>query len=145
MYRLTRLLLLECYSMHRILFAFVSIVIVGCAYEVAPNAASINKIFASKDFTFEFYSSKGTKESLSFRQDYLVYKSDKPTIRREVTYDEVLLINNFIQNIVDLHSESLDKEDHSYYIIKNTAYKSVIIPEQEDFYFEALTKTLKLR
>ncbi len=131
--------------MYRIRFAFFILTAISCVREVAPNVDTINKIFASKDFTFEFHNIKGDKESLSFRQDYLVYKSDKPTVRREVTYDEVLLINNFIQNIVNLHSKSLDKETHSYYVIKNTAYKSTIIPEQEDFYFEALIKTLKLK
>ncbi|OED36982.1 hypothetical protein AB832_05350 [Flavobacteriaceae bacterium (ex Bugula neritina AB1)] len=131
--------------MYRIFLIFLVFISLSCAREVEPNATTINKIFASKDFTFEFHNGKGNKESLSFRQDYLVYKSNKPTVRREVTYDEVLLINDFIQKIVDLHSQSLNKETNPHYIIKNTAYKSIIIPEQEDFYFEALIKTLKLK
>ena len=117
---------------------------VSCARKVEPTPENINKIFASKDFTFEFVPINGDKKSLSFRNDYLVYKSDKPTHRREISYDEVVLINNFIQDIVNLHSEQLDIKTTSYYIIKNTAYKVVIIPDQEDFYFDALLKTLKL-
>ncbi|GAA4279355.1 hypothetical protein [Aquimarina mytili] len=116
----------------------------SCARNVEPTTENINKIFASKDFTFEFNTAEGIKRSLSFRNDYLVYKSDQPTFRRGVTYDEVLLINDFIQKIVYLHSSTLDPETTSHYIIKNTAYKVTIVPEQEDFYFDALIKTLKL-
>ncbi len=120
------------------------IFLMSCARTVEPTPENINKIFASRDFTFEFNKKDGTCESLSFRNDYLVYKSDKPTLRREISYDEVLLINDFIQKIVNLHSETLDSETNSHYIIKNTAYKAVIVPRQQDFYFQALTKTLKL-
>lgn len=129
---------------HRIKIVFVIIFIVSCARSVDPTVENINKIFTSKDFTFEFNSHTGDKKSLSFRNDYLVYKSDKPTYRREISYDEVLLINDFIQKIVNRHSKILDPETTSHYIIKNTAYKVVIIPDQEDYYFDALLKTLKL-
>jgi len=130
--------------MKKIKLICIMILMVSCARKVEPTPENINKIFASKDFTFEFVPINGDKKSLSFRNDYLVYKSDKPTHRREISYDEVVLINNFIQDIVNLHSEQLDIKTTSYYIIKNTAYKVVIIPDQEDFYFDALLKTLKL-
>ncbi|GAA4110393.1 hypothetical protein GCM10022393_07420 [Aquimarina addita] len=120
------------------------ITVIACARTVDPTIENINKIFTSKDFTFEFHKKEAPSASLSFRDDYLVFKSDQPTIRRVITYDEVVLINNFIQNIVNLHSETLDKKSSSYYVIKNTAYKTVVIPDQEDFYFEALLKTLDL-
>ncbi|MDY8137136.1 hypothetical protein [Aquimarina sp. 2201CG5-10] len=120
------------------------IILSSCARTLEPTTENINKIFSSKDFTFEFNKVNGITESLSFRNDYVVYKSEKPTFRREISYDEVLLINDFIQKIVNLHSNDLDIETHSYYVIKNTAYKVTIIPNQEDFYFEALIKTLKL-
>ena len=116
----------------------------SCARQVDPTADNINKIFNSKDFTFEFHPIDGTSKSLSFRVDYLVYQSDQPTVRREVSYEEVVLINDYIQRLVNLHSDSFTTENHSYYIIKNTAYKTTIIPDQEDYYFWALLKTLKL-
>lgn len=130
--------------MKKIKILFLVFSLVSCARTVEPTPENINKIFSSKDFTFEFVPVNGDKKSLSFRNDYLVYKSDKPTHRREISYEEVLLINNFIQDIVNLHSEQLDIKTTSYYIIKNTAYEVVIIPDQEDFYFDALLKTLKL-
>ncbi|MBQ0735869.1 hypothetical protein [Aquimarina celericrescens] len=130
--------------MRRIALFLMLIFLVSCARKVEPTIENINKIFASRDFTFEFHKKGGDCESLSFRNDYLVYKSDQPTIRREITYDEVLLINDFIQKIVNVHSGILDPETNSYYVIKNTAYKAIIVPEQEDYYFEALIKTLKL-
>ncbi|KAA1242857.1 hypothetical protein [Aquimarina sp. RZ0] len=131
--------------MQKVAALLISIFIMSCAREVPPTAANVNKIFTSKDFTFEFYHKNGSVASLSFRVDYLVYKSDQPTMRREIEYDEVLLINDFIQKIVNLHSDKLNRDTSSYYVIKNTAYKTIIIPEQEDFYFEALLKTLKLK
>ena len=118
--------------------------LVGCARRVDPTPDNINKIFESKDFTFEFHQVEGSCFSISFRNDYLVYKSDQPTIRRGISYDEVLLINDFIQNIVNLHNPKKDIESSSYYSIKNTAYKTTITPDQEDFYFNALLKTLRL-
>ncbi|WP_378180468.1 hypothetical protein [Aquimarina sp. SS2-1] len=130
--------------MKRILIFLVCIGVASCTRTVEPTIENINKIFASKDFTFEFHQVGTTTKSISFREDYLVYKSDQPTIRRTITYDEVVLINNFIRKIVFVHQKDLDKTSSSYYVIKNTAYKTTIVPEQEDFYFEVLLKTLKL-
>ncbi|MFD2563661.1 hypothetical protein [Aquimarina rubra] len=130
--------------MKRILIFLVCISVAGCARTVEPTTENINKIFASQDFTFEFHQLGETTKSISFREDYLVYKSDQPTIRRVITYDEVLLINNFIHKIVYLDQKDHDITSSSYYVIKNTAYKTTIVPEQEDFYFEVLLKTLKL-
>ncbi len=116
----------------------------ACTKKVEPTVENINKIFASKDFTFEFHEKNTECKSISFRNDYLVYKSDQPTYRRGIEYEEVILINDFIQDIVNLHSYEKDPETSSHYIIKNTAYKTIIVPKREDFYFEALLKTLKL-
>ena len=126
------------------LIFIVIILMVSCAQNVEPTAENINKIFVSKDFVFEFHPLGKTEKSISFREDYLVYKSDQPTIRRDITYDEVLLINGFIQGIVNQHQSNIEKESTSYYVVKNTAYKAIITPEQKDYYFEALLKTLKL-
>jgi len=125
------------------LIAMISLV--SCARNLEPTVENINKIFASKDFTFQFNKKDGTCQSLSFIDDIVVYKSDQQTIRREITYKEVLFINDFIQKILNVHSNTLDPEIHSNYILKNTAYKVTIVPNQEDFYFDALIKTLELK
>jgi len=130
--------------MRKILVILILIFITSCARNVEPTVENINKIFASQDFTFEFHPIGATKKSISFRDDYLVYKSDDPTLRREITYDEVLLINDFIQKIVNVHQDDKDTESSSFYVVKNTAYKTTIIPKQEGYYFEALLRTLKL-
>ncbi len=130
--------------MQKVIMFLIILLVTACARTLEPNADNVNKIFASKDFTFEFHPVNKTTKSLSFRSDYLVYKSNHPTIRREISYDEVLLINDFIQKIVNLHSNTLDLDTSSYYVIKNTAYKVVIVPDQEDIYFDALLKTLDL-
>ncbi len=130
--------------MKRILVIFVCIGITSCALTVEPTVENVNKIFSSQDFTFEFHKVGETTKSISFRDDYLVYKNDKPTLRREISYDEVLLINDFIQKIVKLHQKDPDAAPSFYYVVKNTAYTTTITPEQEEYYFEALLKTLKL-
>lgn len=131
-------------SQRIILYIFTAF-FMSCARTVEPTIENINKIFTSQDFTFEFHKKNASCESLSFREDYMVFKSDQPTLRRSITYDEVLIINDFIQKIVLVHSDNLDKESSYYYVIKNTAYKTIVIPDQEDFYFDALLKALKLK
>ena len=119
------------------------ILITSCARSVEPTVENINKIFSSQDFTFESHKLGESKKSISFRANYLVYKSDEPTIRREIEYDEVLLINDFIQKIVNHHQVGADQENSSYYEVKNTAYKTIIIPKG-DHDFNVLLKTLQL-
>lgn len=120
------------------------IFLLGCAREIAPTVENINKIFESKDFTFKYYDKEGNCESLSFRHDYLVYKSDAPTVRRTITYDEVLRINNFIQQIVNQHDNSLKSKRTGYYIIENTAYVAAIFPKKKEQSFSSLITELGL-
>ncbi|UZO81996.1 hypothetical protein NBT05_05885 [Aquimarina sp. ERC-38] len=118
--------------------------LVSCAREVPPTVENINKIFESKDFTFEYHDKAGSCQSLSFRHDYLVYKSDQPTVRRTISYDEVLRINRFIQDIVNIHNDNLRNENNPYYIIENTAYTTAVFPEYEPKPFSELLKELEL-
>ena len=125
-------------------FCLFLILLFGCAREVKPTVENINKIFESKDFTFKFYDEEGSCKSLSFRHDYLVYKSDAPTVRRTITYDEVLRINNFIQQIVNQHDNSLKSKRTDYYIIENTAYVAAIFPKNQEQSFSSLLTELGL-
>jgi len=118
--------------------------IFGCARTVEPTFENINKIFSSRDFTFEFHEKGKSCRSMSFRNDYVVFQGQHPTIRREISFDEVLLINDFIKKIVRLHNSELDQQNSSYYVIKNTAYETIITPKLEDFYYRALLNTLKV-
>ena len=131
--------------MKKFLILFLAIIFISsCARTVEPTIENINTIFSSKDFTFEFIELGKSKKSISFRVDYLVYKSDQPTIRRNIEYDEVVLINDFIQNIVNNHQVGINKESTSHYVVKNTAYETVIIPKENSSDFNALLKKLKL-
>jgi len=131
--------------MKKFLMLFLTIIFISsCARTVEPTIENINTIFSSKDFTFEFIELGKSKKSISFRVDYLVYKSDQPTVRRNIEYDEVVLINDFIQSIVNNHQVDLDKESISHYVVKNTAYETVIIPKENSSNFNALLKKLKL-
>ena len=131
--------------MKKFLMLFLTIIFLSsCARTVEPTIENINTIFSSKDFTFEFIELGKSKKSISFRVDYLVYKSDQPTVRRNIEYDEVVLINNFIQSIVNNHQADLDKESTSHYVVKNTAYETVIIPKDNINDFDVLLNKLKL-
>ena len=131
--------------MRKFLMLFVALILIcSCAQTVDPTIENINEIFSSKDFTFEYNELGKSKKSISFRVDYLVYQSDEPTVRREIKYKEVILINDFIQNIVNLHQTGAEKESSSHYVVKNTAYETVIIPKDNSKDFSMLLKELKL-
>jgi len=131
--------------MRKFLMLFVALTLIySCAQTVDPTIENINEIFSSKDFTFEYNELGKSKKSISFRVDYLVYQSDEPTVRREIKYKEVILINDFIQNIVNLHQTGAEKESSSHYVVKNTAYETVIIPKGNSKDFSMLLKELKL-
>lgn len=123
------------------IFVFLAVVICGCAIELPPTTDNINKIFESKDFTFAFINSEGNEKSLSFVNDYLVYKSEAPTYRREVTYQEVVLINRFIQELLDDHQNDITSDKSAYYKVYSTAYKIRMYPKQlgEERFMELLS------
>jgi hypothetical protein len=76
---------------------------------------------------------------MSFRDDYIVYKKAEGVKRRTITYDEALLINDFIQNQFQFH-----KDNHSEtpaIVILNTAKKVTLkIPNYEVDYRNLINK-----
>ena len=131
-------------SMRHTVFVLLALCVITCAKQVPPTVRNVNKIFESQDFTFEYHDRNGTCQSLSFRHDYVVYKSEKPTVRRTISYNEVREINGFIQKIVNDHQETLNPDKTSYYIIQNTAYTTVITPKTAQNNFESLLRSLNL-
>ncbi|WP_438968620.1 hypothetical protein [Nonlabens sp.] len=99
----------------------------------------MNDIFDSKDFTIEFVLDDSRTESMSFIEDIIVYKTAKETKRNTITFDEALLINDFIQSQFKLHDAS--NSEIPSIIILNTAKKVTLkIPKYEAAYSNLITK-----
>lgn len=90
------------------LFLLLSFVIISSCQQTAEVITeNINSIFSTRDFSISFRMSDTKEESMSFREDYMTYKSDQGTQRVELSYDDVLKINGFIAAQYKLHDASL--------------------------------------
>jgi hypothetical protein len=99
----------------------------------------MNDIFNSKDFTIEYVLDDSRTESMSFIEDIIVYKTAKGTKRRTITFDEALLINDFIQSQFKLHEAS--NSNIPSIIILNTAKKVTLkTPNYEANYLDLINK-----
>ncbi|MEN8897530.1 MAG: hypothetical protein ABF247_13685 [Nonlabens sp.] len=125
--------------MKKIILLLSLIILVSCAQEVDPTVNNMNDIFDSKDFTIEFVLDDSRTESMSFIEDIIVYKTAKETKRSTITFDEALLINDFIQSQFKLHDAS--NSEIPSIIILNTAKKVTLkIPKYEAAYSNLITK-----
>lgn len=94
----------------------------ACAKEVPPTKENINKIFKSKDFTITFVFGESQKESMSFKDDVLVYKHDGETKRIEISYDQAKQINDLVQSVWLQNARIATQYPHI--LISNDAYKT---------------------
>lgn len=112
---------------------------ISCQQTADVNTENINSIFQSKDFTIEYILNDDTTASMSFIEDYIVYKKAEEVVRRTITYDEALLINDFIQNQFRFHNDS--NSETPAIIILNTAKKVTLkIPNYEMDYRNLINK-----
>ena len=125
--------------MKKLLFLLSIVTMGSCTQRLEPSIENINSIFQSKDFTIEFILESDRKESMSFREDYIVYKKAEGVQRRTITYDEALLLNNFIQSQFQLHKNS--RSETPAIIIFNTAKKVTLkIPNYKGDYLNLINK-----
>jgi hypothetical protein len=79
------------------------------------------------------------RESMSFREDYIVYKAAERVERRTITYEEALFINDFIQNKFQFHKNRNSKTPAI--VILNTAKKVTLkIPNYKMDYRNLINK-----
>lgn len=78
----------------------------SCQQEVAPTIENINTIFETTDFSINFIPVNGSDVTLSFREDYVTYKKGGATKRVTLNYEEVALINDFVQQQFKKHDTS---------------------------------------
>ncbi len=83
----------------------VFLVLAGCQRQLPANNENLKKIFATKDFTVKFYVANA-EHFMGFRQDYVTYKHEDETIRETISYDQALLVNNFIQQQLKNHNQT---------------------------------------
>jgi hypothetical protein len=125
--------------MKKIILLISLIILASCAQEVDPTVDNMNDIFNSKDFTIEYVLDDSRTESMSFIEDIIVYKTAKGTKRRTITFDEALLINDFIQSQFKLHEAS--NSNIPSIIILNTAKKVTLkTPNYEANYLDLINK-----
>lgn len=77
----------------------------SCQQQLPTNQEGLQKIFDTKDFTVTF-TVNGEEHFMGFRQDYVTYKHEGNTVRETITYDQALLVNNFIRQQLKAHSEN---------------------------------------
>jgi len=111
------------------LILFISLLIIAsCQQTVDVTTENINSIFATKDFSISFSMSDNKETSMSFREDYMTYKSDQGTQRVELSYDDVLKINGFIAQQYPLHDETRE-EIPSITIYTDTKKVTLKVPQ----------------
>lgn len=103
-------------------------VIISCQQTADVTKENINAIFATQDFSISFRMSEEKESSMSFREDYMTYKSDQGTQRVELSYDDVVKINTFITEQFPLHNAD-GEEIPSITIYSDTQKVTLKVPQ----------------
>jgi hypothetical protein len=117
--------------------------IVSCQQEVEPSVDNINSVFKTQDFGIRFTMESGVEYRMGFLNNDISYFSPQETIRRELSYDDVRLINTFVGERFRESELELESKNSSIEIYNDT--KKVIF-NTPDFTaeFEELLLKLKL-
>ena len=125
--------------MKKLILLLSIILLASCTQEVEPTIENMNSIFESKDFTIEYHLTDSKTESMSFIEDILVFKANDSVVRKTISFDEALLINQLIQNKFKLHDSN--NEETPSIVILNTAKKVTLkIPNYEVDYLNLINK-----
>jgi hypothetical protein len=103
---------------------------------------NINSIFETKDFSIEYDIADHSSHRFSFRDDYVSYFSDQPTQRKDISYDEATLVNNFVQKLFN-RRESNELSQRQL-IIYNDSKKIILNVPDADAELEQLLDQLQL-
>ena len=125
--------------MKKLILLLSIILLASCTQEVEPTIENMNSIFESKDFTIEYHLTYSKTESMSFIEDILVFKANDSVVRKTISFDEALLINQLIQNKFKMHDSN--NEETPSIVILNTAKKVTLkIPNYEVDYLNLINK-----
>ena len=96
-------------KMKKLILLLSLFLVLSCQQTADVTTENINSIFATKDFSISFRMSDNKEASMSFREDYMTYKSDQGTQRVELSYDDVLKVNAFIAEQYPLHDATREE------------------------------------
>jgi hypothetical protein len=68
----------------------------SCRQEIKPSVDNINSVFETQDFGIRFTMESGDEYRMGFLNNDISYFSNQATIRSELSYDDVRLINTFV-------------------------------------------------
>lgn len=71
--------------------------IVSCQKDLEPSMDNINSVFETQDFGIRFTLESGDEYRMGFLNNDISYFSPQETIRRELSYDNVRLVNTFVE------------------------------------------------
>ena len=83
--------------MKKLLLLFVIMTGASCQQQMEPTVENINQIFQTYDFQIKFHINNGQEYRMGFLNNEIAYFSPQETVRRELSYDDVRLINTFVQ------------------------------------------------
>jgi hypothetical protein len=124
--------------------------IVSCQQELEPSVNNINSVFETQDFGIRFTLESGDEYRMGFLNNDISYFSPQETIRRELSYDDVRLINTFVADrFRESESETetetgTEKNLNSSIEIYNDTRKVVFNTPHFTAEFEQLLSQLKL-
>ncbi|MGJ8683090.1 MAG: hypothetical protein ACSHWW_00605 [Nonlabens sp.] len=101
---------------------------ISCQQTADVTTENINSIFATKDFSISYRMGDDKESSMSFREDYMTYKSDQGTQRVELSYNDVLKINAFIAEQFPLH-DATRAETPSITLYTDTKMVTLKVPQ----------------
>ena len=84
--------------MKKLFLLLTLIIATSCQQQLEPSVANINSIFETQDFQIRFTVENGGVYRMGFLNNEIAYFSEQGTVRRELSYDDVRLINTFVQN-----------------------------------------------
>ena len=115
----------------------------SCQQQLEPSVENINSIFATQDFQIRFTLESGDEYRMGFLNNEMAYFSPEETVRRELSYEDVRLINTFVGERFRESELELESENNKIEIYNDT---EKVIFKTPDFTaeFEELLSKLKL-
>ncbi len=93
----------------------------SCQKTLEPDVENINSIFATQDFQIKFAMGNGDEYRMGFLNNEIAYFSPQETMRRELSYDDVRLINTFVQNCYRDSETELELEPENEMQMSNSS------------------------
>ncbi|AZQ43078.1 hypothetical protein [Nonlabens ponticola] len=128
--------------MKKILPLLVFLLLLSCQKELAATSENINAVFDTQDFSIRYVILENEEHRMSFMNNVMAYFGPEETIRKELSYDEAILINTFVQDRFQNRNQTAAKTDQL--IIYNDTKKVVFETAAFEKEFETLLQQLDI-